>query len=311
MEKAPEVRFSHTATPFFLQNSKRSKAAAAAEAVLRILSGPVAGDVVWSASERERVGSVKSTLLNGPDLSRVHFHCDATHLYEERATDHIATYPHMVVTVPYPPTLSLSNFLRSSALEIPKFLSHTVVVKDTSAHRLPPSIHSHSEVSTMRKKCSVAFLNSFAATLALCSVGLLHNDNNIGELCLVPNILPQREASITSRFWFFYLHSSFMATCSFVDTTVHLPGTGSLGFFSCRPCLCYPNLMQSNAFITQQLRQCRRRYKAMKGPLGEKCVKTNVNDAVATIIYVDADTVVERQLRQHQYKCKAVCGERQ
>ncbi|URD78257.1 hypothetical protein MUK42_01409 [Musa troglodytarum] len=52
----------------------------------------------------------------------------------------------------------------------------------------------------MRKKHSTTSLNSFAVVLALCSNGLLHDDDDMDELQLVPDAIPQKAESIVDRF---------------------------------------------------------------------------------------------------------------
>ncbi|CAL9178280.1 unnamed protein product [Musa hybrid cultivar] len=118
---------------------------------------------------------------------------------------------------------------------IAKSLSHTAATEDVSALPLPPPARSRSELSTTRKKRSAASPDPFAAALAVCSNGLPHDGDDVGELCLVPDAAPQRAASIADRFRLFDLYGSCKAACSVVDATVRLPRTGSLGFLGRRP----------------------------------------------------------------------------
>ncbi|RZS25457.1 hypothetical protein BHM03_00058652 [Ensete ventricosum] len=75
----------------------------------------------------------------------------------------------------------------------------------------------------MREKCSVTFPNSFVIVLALCSNSLCHDDDDMDELWLLPNIALQKVMLIVDQFQLYNLYGSCKATCSIVDATICLP----------------------------------------------------------------------------------------
>lgn len=134
------------------------------------------------------------------DDNKFHSHRDATCLHEECATNLIVAY---LVSLCIDVDAVVARKLRRCrhrwwwSFSVPLLLCHPILLEVAPRNPqiplpprrnwgcllpLPPSVHSHLELSTMRKKRSATALDSFAIVLALYSNDLLHDIDDVDEL---------------------------------------------------------------------------------------------------------------------------------